>query len=58
MICMSVGLAVAARNSVRRTWAAQGTTPMTMGVDEFARYVDEDIVKWTRIVKLSGAKAE
>jgi tripartite-type tricarboxylate transporter receptor subunit TctC len=43
---------------VRRTWAAQGTTPMTMGVDEFARYVDDDIVKWTRIVKLSGAKAE
>jgi tripartite-type tricarboxylate transporter receptor subunit TctC len=43
---------------VRRGWAAQGTTPMTMGVDEFAKYVDEDIVKWTRIVKLSGAKAE
>ena len=43
---------------VRRAWAAQGTTPMTMGVDEFAKYVDEDIVKWTRIVKLSGAKAE
>jgi tripartite-type tricarboxylate transporter receptor subunit TctC len=43
---------------VRRNWATQGTTAMTMGVDEFARYVDDDIVKWTRIVKLSGAKAE
>ena len=43
---------------VRRAWAAQGTTPMTMGVDEFTRYVGDDIVKWARIVKISGAKAE
>ena len=43
---------------VRRAWAAQGTTPMTMGVDEFARYMNDDIAKWARIVKFSGAKAE
>ena len=43
---------------VRRAWAAQGTTPMTMGVDEFTRYVGDDIVKWARIVKISGAKPE
>ena len=43
---------------VRRAWAAQGTTPMTMGVDEFARYMNDDIAKWARIVKISGAKAE
>ena len=43
---------------VRKAWAAQGTTPMTMGPDEFARYMNDDIVKWARIVKVSGAKAD
>ena len=43
---------------VRKAWAAQGTTAMTMGVDEFTRYMNEDITKWAAIVKFSGAKAE
>jgi len=43
---------------VRRQWAAQGTTAMTMGVDEFTRYLNDDIAKWAHIVKVSGAKAE
>ena len=43
---------------VRRAWGAQGTTPMTMGVDAFTRYVNDDITKWARIVKISGATAE
>lgn len=43
---------------VRRSWAAQGTAAMTMGVDEFARYVAADITKWAQVVKISGAKVE
>jgi len=43
---------------VRKAWSAQGTTAMTMGVDEFTRYMNDDITKWARIVKFSGAKAE
>jgi tripartite-type tricarboxylate transporter receptor subunit TctC len=43
---------------VRRAWAAQGTAAMTMGVDEFARYVAADITKWAQVVKVSGAKVE
>jgi tripartite-type tricarboxylate transporter receptor subunit TctC len=43
---------------VRRAWTAQGTTAMTMGVDEFTRYMNDDITKWAAIVKFSGAKAE
>ncbi len=43
---------------VRRAWGAQGTTPMTMGVDEFTRYMNDDIKKWARIVKISGATPE
>ena len=43
---------------VRRNWAAQGSVPMTMSVDEFTRYLNDDITKWAQIVKISGAKAE
>ncbi len=43
---------------VRRAWAAQGTAPLTMGVDEFNRYLNNDIAKWARIVKVSGAKVD
>ncbi|MBK6471900.1 MAG: tripartite tricarboxylate transporter substrate binding protein [Betaproteobacteria bacterium] len=43
---------------VRKAWTAQGTTAMTMGVDEFTRYMAEDITKWERIVKISGAKVD
>ena len=47
-----------ANADTKRTWGAQGATPMTMGVDEFGRYVDADIAKWAKVVKFSGAKAE
>jgi len=43
---------------VRRTWAAQGTAALTMNTDEFTRYLNEDIAKWARVVKISGAKPE
>ena len=31
---------------------------MVMPPEEFARYLNDDIVKWERIVKISGAKAD
>ena len=49
---------ITANPEVRRTWTAQGTTAMTMGVDEFTKYMNDDIVKWAHIVTVSGAKAE
>ena len=49
---------ITANPEVRRAWTAQGTTAMTMGVDEFTKYMNDDIAKWARIVKFSGAKAE
>jgi tripartite-type tricarboxylate transporter receptor subunit TctC len=49
---------ITADPEVRKAWTAQGTTAMTMGVAEFTKYLESDIVKWARIVKLSGAKVE
>ena len=43
---------------VRRTWAQQGTAAMTMGVDEFTKYMTDDVAKWANIVKISGAKVD
>ena len=43
---------------IAKAWKAQGATPMTMSVAEFTRYLNDDIVKWARIVKISGAKPE
>ena len=39
-------------------WAKQGAVPLTMTTEEFAKYVRDDIEKWARIVKISGAKPD
>ena len=49
---------IVAEPTVRDAWAKQGAVPMSMSPAEFARYLDADIVKWERIVKLSGAKPD
>ena len=46
------------RPEVRQEWASQGALPMVMSPEEFTRYLNDDIVKWERIVKISGAKAD
>ena len=49
---------IVSRPDVRRDWAAQGAVAMTMTPDEFGKYISDDIVKWERIVKISGAKPD
>jgi len=49
---------IASRPEVKREWAAQGAVAMTMKPEEFGRYIAEDIVKWERIVRISGAKPD
>jgi len=46
------------RPEVRQEWLSQGAAPMVMTPEEFGRYLDEDTVKWERIVKISGAKPD
>ena len=49
---------IVASPEVGRAWKAQGASPMPMSVAEFTRYLDQDIVKWAQIVKISGAKPD
>ena len=49
---------IVARPEVRDEWAKQGAVGMLMTPEEFSRYAADDIVKWERIVKVSGAKPD
>ncbi len=43
---------------VKEAWARQGAVPMAMTLEQFDRFLREDIVKWAKVVKLSGAKVD
>ena len=43
---------------VKEAWAKQGAFPMGMSIDQFDRFLREEIVKWAKAVKASGAKAD
>jgi tripartite-type tricarboxylate transporter receptor subunit TctC len=46
------------RPEVRKTWQEQGAIPMSMSPGEFERYLNADIAKWAKVVKLSGARPD
>lgn len=43
---------------VRRRIEAEGATAVGNAPDEFGRFVQEEIARWAKVVKYSGAKAE
>ena len=43
---------------IRRNWAQQGSAPLTMNVEEFTRYLNEDIAKWAGVVKAANIKVD
>ena len=49
---------IVSRQEVRDEWAKQGAAPLVMNPSEFARYLEQDIAKWERIVRISGAKPD
>ena len=46
------------RPDVKAEWTKQGAVAMTMSPEEFGKYMSDDIVKWERIVKISGAQPD
>jgi tripartite-type tricarboxylate transporter receptor subunit TctC len=49
---------IESRPEVRAEWEKQGAIPMVMTPEAFGRYIADDIVKWERIVKISGARPD
>jgi tripartite-type tricarboxylate transporter receptor subunit TctC len=45
-------------DEVKSVWAKQGAVPMGMSVDDFDKFLRADIVKWSKVVKASGAKQD
>jgi tripartite-type tricarboxylate transporter receptor subunit TctC len=43
---------------VKQAWAKQGAFPMHMSPAEFGKYIEQDIEKWAKVVKISGAKRD
>jgi tripartite-type tricarboxylate transporter receptor subunit TctC len=43
---------------VKEAWAKQGAFPMGMSIDGFDKFLREEVVKWAKAVKASGAKAD
>jgi tripartite-type tricarboxylate transporter receptor subunit TctC len=43
---------------VKASWGKQGATPMGMSIEQFDRFLRDDITKWSSVVKATGMKVE
>ena len=43
---------------VKETWGKQGAMPMGMTIEQFDKFLREDIAKWASVVKTTGMKVE
>jgi tripartite-type tricarboxylate transporter receptor subunit TctC len=43
---------------VKDAWAKQGAVPMRMSPEEFGKFIEQDIQKWAKVVKFSGAQID
>jgi len=44
--------------AVKDSWAKQGAFPMGMSIEQFDKFLREEIVKWAKAVQASGARAD
>ena len=49
---------VLSRPDVQEAWAKQGAVPMKMTPAEFDKHLRDDIEKWAKVVKISGAQVQ
>ena len=49
---------IVSRPDIREAWAKQGAAPMIQTPEQFGQFLKNDIVKWAKVVKVSGAKQD
>ena len=43
---------------VKESWSKQGAAPMSMTIEQFDKFLRDDITKWAGVVKATGMKVE
>ena len=49
---------IVAKPEVKADWAKQGAVAMSQTPEQFTQYLQDDIVKWERVVRISGARPD
>jgi tripartite-type tricarboxylate transporter receptor subunit TctC len=49
---------ILASAEVKENWGKQGAVPMGMSLDQFDRFLREDVQKWSKLVKDTGMKVD
>ncbi len=49
---------IAGQPDVQQLWGKQGATPMVMTAPVFDKYIQDDIAKWSKVIKSANIKAE
>ena len=43
---------------VKQSWGKQGATPMGMSIEQFDKFLRDDVTKWSSVVKATGMKVD
>jgi tripartite-type tricarboxylate transporter receptor subunit TctC len=49
---------IASQPDVKQLWNKQGAVPMVMTPAVFDKYMQDDIAKWSRVIKTANIKAD
>ena len=49
---------IASQADVKQTWSKQGAAPLVMNPTQFEKYLNDDIAKWTNVIKSAGIKLD
>jgi tripartite-type tricarboxylate transporter receptor subunit TctC len=49
---------IASQADVKQLWNKQGAVPMVMTPAVFEKYMQDDIAKWSRVIKAANIKAD
>ena len=49
---------ITSQPDVKQLWAKQGAVPLVMTPEAFDKYARDDVVKWAKVIKTAGIKAD
>jgi tripartite-type tricarboxylate transporter receptor subunit TctC len=49
---------ITSQADVKQAWGKQGATPLVMNPAQFDKYINDDIAKWSKVIKSANIKAE